>query len=90
MTTQNIFFLNVSGGAQTDALPTYFHYKIPKSRETVSLSWLIYRSGDLGLPEMDDRAVGLGEGCHLPPVHQELLHTTQRSLHHWLTTSVYF
>jgi hypothetical protein len=37
MTTQNRFFLNVSGGSRNDALPMDIHLKIAKSRETVSL-----------------------------------------------------
>ncbi len=38
MTTQNKNFKNISSGSLNDTLPTYNRYKIPKSRETVSLS----------------------------------------------------
>jgi hypothetical protein len=38
MTTQHRNLKNISGGSQNDALPMYIHLKIPKSRETVSLS----------------------------------------------------
>ncbi len=38
MTTQNKNFKYISGGSRNDALPMYNHYKIPKSRETVSLT----------------------------------------------------
>ncbi len=38
MTTQNKNFKNISSGSRNDALPMYNRYKIPKSRETVSLS----------------------------------------------------
>ncbi len=37
MTTQHKIFKNISGGSRDDALPTYIHEKIPKSRGTVSL-----------------------------------------------------
>jgi hypothetical protein len=36
MTTQHKNLKNISGGSQNDALPTYIHKKIPKSRETVA------------------------------------------------------
>jgi hypothetical protein len=38
MTTQNKNFKNISVGPRNDALPMYNRYKIPKSRETVSLT----------------------------------------------------
>jgi hypothetical protein len=38
MTTQNKNFKNIRSGSRNDALLMYNRYKIPKSRETVSLS----------------------------------------------------
>ncbi len=37
MTKQNKNSKNISGGSQNDALPMYNRYKMPKSRESVSL-----------------------------------------------------
>jgi hypothetical protein len=38
MTTQHRNFKNISSGSRNEALTMYIHLKIPKSRETVSLS----------------------------------------------------